>query len=115
MPLSYPTELGPAGTLRLRSWRSTELAPRRPNSCSLFLMRHHFLTCIAVLAWTAAALSGFSALVFEVAFTRLLALVIGPTTYAFATMAASFITGLAIGSTAGARLSRKVSRPAYWH
>jgi spermidine synthase len=66
------------------------------------------------LAWTAAALSGFSALVFEVAFTRLLALVIGPTTYAFATMAASFIAGLAIGSTAGARLSRKVSRPAYW-
>jgi spermidine synthase len=67
-----------------------------------------------VLAWTAAALSGFTALVFEVSFTRLLALVIGPTTYAFATMAASFIAGLAIGSTAGARLSRRISRPAYW-
>jgi len=67
-----------------------------------------------VLAGTAVALSGFVALVFEVAFTRLLALVIGPTTYAFATMAASFITGLALGSAAGARLSRKVSRPAYW-
>jgi len=66
------------------------------------------------LAWTAAAVSGFAALVFEVAFTRLLALVIGPTTYAFATMAASFITGLALGSAAGARLSRTVSRPAYW-
>ena len=66
------------------------------------------------LAGTAAALSGFVALVFEVAFTRLLALVIGPTTYAFATMAASFITGVALGSAAGARLSRKVSRPAYW-
>ena len=66
------------------------------------------------LAWTAAALSGFAALVFEVAFTRLLALVIGPTTYAFATMAGSFIMGLALGSAAGARLSRRVSRPAYW-
>jgi len=66
------------------------------------------------LAWTAAAVSGFAALVFEVAFTRLLALVIGPTTYAFATMAASFITGLALGSAAGARLSRTVARPAYW-
>jgi spermidine synthase len=66
------------------------------------------------LAGTAVALSGFVALVFEVAFTRLLALVIGPTTYAFATMAASFITGLALGSAAGARLSREVSRPAYW-
>lgn len=65
------------------------------------------------LASTAAALSGFVALVFEVAFTRLLALVIGPTTYAFATMAGSFITGLALGSAAGARLSRRVQRPAY--
>ena len=66
------------------------------------------------LAWFAAALSGFSALVYEVAFTRLLALVIGPTTYAFATMAAAFITGIAIGSTAGARLSRRVAQPARW-
>jgi len=67
-----------------------------------------------LLAWSAAALSGFSALVYEVGFTRLLALVIGPTTYAFATMAASFITGIAFGSTAGARLSRRVARPALW-
>src|SRR5438876_4074977 len=34
-----------------------------------------------VLASTAAAISGFAALVYEVAWTRLLALVIGPTTY----------------------------------
>src|SRR5216683_6785387 len=67
-----------------------------------------------VLACAAAAFSGFSALVYEVAFTRLLALVIGPTTYAFATMAASFIIGLAFGSAAGARLSRRVRQPALW-
>src|SRR6266542_4103097 len=54
------------------------------------------------LACTAAAVSGFAALSYEVAWTRLLALVIGPTTYAFATMVASFISGLAIGSAAGA-------------
>ena len=48
------------------------------------------------LAGAAAALSGFAALVYEVAWTRLLALVLGPTTYAFATMAAAFIGGLAI-------------------
>ena len=46
--------------------------------------------------------------------TRLLALVIGPTTYAFATMAAAFISGLAIGSAVGARIARRVSRPAVW-
>ncbi len=66
------------------------------------------------LACAASAFSGFSALVYEVAFTRLLALVIGPTTYAFATMAASFIIGLAFGSAAGARLSRRVRQPALW-
>jgi spermidine synthase len=52
--------------------------------------------------------------VYEVAWTRLLALVIGPTTYAFAAMAAAFIGGLAIGSAVGTRLARRVSRPARW-
>jgi spermidine synthase len=66
------------------------------------------------LACAATAVSGFSALVYEVAWTRLLALVIGPTTYAFATMAAVFITGLAIGSTLGARVARGTSRPVAW-
>src|SRR5438067_3954510 len=61
-----------------------------------------------------AAVSGFSALVYEVAWTRLLALVIGPTTYAFATMAAAFISGLAIGSAAATRIARRTSRPATW-
>jgi len=67
-----------------------------------------------VLACAAAAISGFAALIYEVAWTRLLALVIGPTTYAFATMAAAFISGLAIGSAVGARIARRVSRPAVW-
>src|SRR6185369_5091269 len=67
-----------------------------------------------MLACTAAAISGFAALVYEVAWTRLLALVIGPTTYAFATMAAAFISGLAIGSAIGTRLAPRVERPAVW-
>jgi len=66
------------------------------------------------LAYAAAALSGFCALVYEVAWTRLLALVIGPTTYAFATMAAAFIAGLALGSSLGARVTRRTARPASW-
>jgi len=67
-----------------------------------------------VLACAAAAISGLAALIYEVAWTRLLALVIGPTTYAFATMAAAFISGLAIGSAVGAWIARRVSRPAVW-
>ena len=66
------------------------------------------------LACAASAISGFAALIYEVAWTRLLALVIGPTTYAFATMAAAFISGLAIGSALGTRLARRVARPAVW-
>src|SRR5471030_482261 len=66
------------------------------------------------LACAEAGLSGFAALIYEVAWTRLLALVIGPTTYAFATMAAAFISGLAIGSALGTRLARRVARPALW-
>jgi spermidine synthase len=67
-----------------------------------------------VLACAMAAISGFAALVYEVVWTRLLALVIGPTTYAFATMAASFIAGLAIGSAAGSRIARRSAQPAAW-
>jgi spermidine synthase len=69
---------------------------------------------LPALACAAAGLSGFAGLVYEVAFTRLLAAVIGPTTYAFATMAASFICGIALGSAAGTGLARRVREPALW-
>ena len=58
------------------------------------------------LAASALGLSGFVALTWQVAWTRILALVIGPTTYAFSTMLATFIGGLACGAAAGARLAR---------
>src|SRR5262249_49302526 len=56
------------------------------------------------LAMAVAASSGFVALAFEVAWTRLLTLVVGPTTYAFTTVLVSFIVGITLGSAAGARL-----------
>jgi spermidine synthase len=67
-----------------------------------------------MLAAAAAAVSGLAALVYEVAWTRLLALVVGPTTYAFAIMAASFITGIAVGSTIGVRLARRSASVPLW-
>ena len=66
------------------------------------------------LASIAAALSGFAALVFEVSWTRLIALIIGPTTYAFALMAASFIVGIALGSKIGVRLARSGAPLVMW-
>jgi spermidine synthase len=77
-------------------------------------LRSSVVTPAPALACAAAGLSGFAALVYEVAWTRLLALVIGPTTYAFATMAAAFISGLAIGSALGTRVARRATRPAVW-
>ena len=67
-----------------------------------------------LVATAAAAISGFVALVYEIGWTRLLVLVIGPTTYAFTTVVASFIFGLAIGAAAGARVLRRSSQPARW-
>ncbi len=44
------------------------------------------------------AVSGFSSMAYEVIWTRLLGLIIGPTTYSFTLVIATFITGLALGS-----------------
>jgi spermidine synthase len=64
-----------------------------------------------VLAASAMALTGFVALVNEVAWTRVLALTIGPTTYAFGAMLALFILGLAAGSSLSARLTSHLRLP----
>ena len=44
------------------------------------------------------AVSGFSAMAYEVIWTRLLGLIIGPTTYSFTLVVATFIIGLGLGS-----------------
>jgi spermidine synthase len=58
--------------------------------------------------WLPAAVlgvGGFVALVYEVAFTRVLAIALGPTTYAFSAMLTAFISGLAIGAALASRRS----------
>jgi len=67
--------------------------------------------------WLAAGvlgLSGFAALLHEIAWTRILALSIGPTTYAFAAALAAVITGAAAGSWIGTWLVGRVRQPALW-
>lgn len=46
----------------------------------------------------AVALSGFAAMLYEVAWNRMLALTLGSSTHAFSIMVATFITGISIGS-----------------
>jgi spermidine synthase len=49
-------------------------------------------------AWLIFAVSGFGSMACEVIWTRLLGLIVGPTTYSFTIVLATFITGLALGS-----------------
>ena len=57
------------------------------------------------------SISGAAALVYEVAWTRALSLVLGSTTYAVSTMLATFMAGLALGGFLGGRLADRTSRP----
>jgi spermidine synthase len=57
------------------------------------------------------ALSGLTALGYEVAWTRVLVSIIGTTTYAFTTMLTTFLLGLALGSLLFSRVADRVSSP----
>ena len=57
------------------------------------------------------ALSGMCALGAEVVWTRLLSLMLGASTYTFSLILAVFLTGLGIGSAAGAGLARMMAKP----
>ncbi len=62
----------------------------------------------AMAVWLTVAglgLSGAASMMYEVAWTRALALVIGSSTYAFSTMLVTFLTGLALGSYLFARVA----------
>src|SRR5262249_34434806 len=67
--------------------------------------RHEVLDRRAVFTVLAAfALSGFVALSYEVIWSRVLALIIGSSVYAFSIMLSTFLVGLALGSAVAARL-----------
>jgi len=53
---------------------------------------------VVTLALWIFAVSGFCAMAYEVFWTRLLGLIIGPTTYSFSLVVATFIIGLALGN-----------------
>jgi spermidine synthase len=53
-------------------------------------------------------LAGFSSLVYEVAWTRLLGLMVGASVYAFSVMLLAFLIGIAIGGKLGGRLADRL-------
>src|SRR5215212_10101142 len=58
--------------------------------------------------------SGVSALVYQVLWIRMLGLTFGVTIYAASTVSATFMAGLALGSTAAGRIADRVRRPLAW-
>jgi spermidine synthase len=63
----------------------------------------------AVIAVTALTISGAVSMIYEIAWTRVLALVVGSSVYAFSVMLTTFLVGLAAGSLVFSRWAR--SRP----
>ncbi|HKQ08207.1 MAG TPA: fused MFS/spermidine synthase [Blastocatellia bacterium] len=57
------------------------------------------------------AVSGFIALAYEVIWSRVLALIIGSSVYAFSIMLTTFLTGLAAGAAAVSRFADRIRRP----
>ena len=66
------------------------------------------------LAAVAVGLSGFAGLMYEIAWLRVFAMIVGPTTYAFAATVAAVIAGIAAGSAGGAWAAGRARRPAVW-
>src|SRR6185369_4203818 len=66
------------------------------------------------LATTILAVSGFAALIHEIAWTRLLALVLGPTIYAFSATLAAVIAGVAVGSALGTWIGARSLNRVTW-
>jgi len=56
-----------------------------------------------ILGLTAMALAGLTSMIYEIAWTRTLSLVIGSSVYAFTIILAAFLTGIALGSFISAR------------
>ena len=72
---------------------------------------------VARAPWLAAGvlgLTGMASLIVEITWTRVLALTMGPTIYAFSATLAVLIGGIACGSAAGAWIAARVRTPAAW-
>lgn len=84
---------------RTRKVRSPEQSPQRHSA--------GYSLAIAVLSMT-----GFATFLYEIAWTRIFAMSVGPSTYAFSATLTSFIVGLAVGAFVGAAAADRIRLPA---
>ena len=84
----------------------------RPQPVAAACDDGHLVSSITVIAALILfAVSGFCAMAYEVIWTKLLGLMVGPTTYSFTLVLVTFITCLALGSLFFGWLGDKVRRP----
>ncbi|MHC4414094.1 MAG: fused MFS/spermidine synthase [Planctomycetota bacterium] len=102
-----PPSTGPGEIVDRRPKRSD----RKPTSESAADRRPVYGRRALVALLVGYGLSGFAALVYEIAWTRVLSLLIVSSVYAFSLMLTAFILGLAVGSMAYARYVDRVRDP----
>ena len=96
----------------LLGWRTPRL-PRAPSATGMApgAMRPGLSARLAALAF---GVSGFTAIGYEVLWTRALEQFTHNSTYAYSAMLASFLLGIALGSAAAAATADRVRRPLVW-
>jgi len=67
-----------------------------------------FSPALARLAWIVAGISGFVAMLYELAWTRFLLPILGSSTYSFSVMLIAFISGIALGSWIVSKIVRRM-------
>ena len=92
---------------RARAEAETAAPARRPAKAAAAVVTNQ----TARWALAAFGVSGFCAMAYEVIWTKVLGLIMGPTTYALSSVLVTFITGLALGGWAFARISDRVRNP----
>jgi spermidine synthase len=107
-----PADVGPAGRLRHKASAGQE-AGRHKEQPSVSKDQSG-VSATGSRRWIAAAalgVSGFASLTLQVVWTRLLVQILGPTTYAFSTVVAIFIVGIAIGAAIASRIVSRMKSP----
>lgn len=97
-----------AGALALDGWLGQEDVPDFEDDIERDLVGdiHPVVWPVAL----AMGLAGFSSLAYEVAWTRLMALMIGASVYAFSVMLLAFLIGIALGGKFGGQLGDQILR-----
>jgi spermidine synthase len=85
--------------------RDVDAAPEPSSPAAAVAMRGVYF---------AIGMSGLCALGAEVVWTRILSLMLGPTTYTFSIILGVFLAGLGLGSWGGAKLAELKSNPRLW-